>query len=319
MRARRWVSERFFVFMAQRIKTYFQKKMTFMLVPHDGGSPVQIKTNLFILHSLILLLGGLLTWAVMLTMKDIDGELASLDNQKLKLEMTGILTELEHNRVLLSHMSQVDDQFRKLLKLGNRKEVMIYNTVGGPTEDDNIDFSGLPNEKNDELVSKINEGLMETTDQVSQQEASFKEISSFLNKQRSILAATPSIWPINGWITSGFGKRASPLTGEPGRHYGVDIANVIGTPIHATADGLVVYAGWQNGYGRVVVIEHGYGFSTRYGHCSSVDVKVGDEVKRGEIISYVGSSGRSTGSHLHYEVRIHGIPVDPEKYLPEID
>jgi hypothetical protein len=305
--------------MAQRIKTYFQRKMTFMLVPHDGGSPVRIKTNLFILHSLILLLGGLLTWAVMLTMKDIDGELASLDNQKLKLEMTGILTELEHNRILLSHMSQVDDQFRKLLKLGNRKEVMIYNTVDGPTEDDNVDFSGLPNEKNDELVSKINEGLMETAGQVSQQEASFKEISSFLNKQRSILAATPSIWPINGWITSGFGKRASPLTGEPGRHYGVDIANVVGTPIHATADGLVVYAGWQNGYGRVVVIEHGYGFSTRYGHCSSVDVKVGDEVKRGQIISYVGYSGRSTGSHLHYEVRIHGIPVDPEKYLPEID
>ncbi len=305
--------------MAPKIKNYFQKKMTFMVVPHDGGSPVQIKTNLFILHSLILLLGGLLTWAVMLTMKDIDGELAALDNQKLKVEMTGILNELEHNRVLLSHMSQVDDQFRKLLKLGNRKQVMIYNTEGGPTENDNIDFSGLLSEKNDELANKINEGLVETAGQVSQQEASFKEISSFLNKQRSILAATPSIWPINGWITSGFGKRASPLTGEPGRHYGVDIANVVGTPIHATADGLIVYAGWQNGYGRVVVIEHGYGFSTRYGHCSSVDVKVGDEVKRGQIISYVGSSGRSTGSHLHYEVRIHGIPVDPEKYLPEVD
>lgn len=290
-----------------------------MVVPHDGGAPVHIKTNLFILYSLVLLLGGTLTWAAMLTVKDINGELASLNNQKLNMEMTGMLTELENNRVLLSHMSQVDDQFRKLLKLGNRKQVMIYNTVNGPTEDDNIDFSGLLSEKNDELVNKINEGLMETTSLVSQQEASFKEISSYLNKQRSILAATPSIWPINGWITSGFGKRASPLTGEPGRHYGVDIANVVGTPIRATADGLVVYAGWENGYGRVVVIEHGYGFSTRYGHCSSVDVKVGDEVKRGQIISYVGSSGRSTGSHLHYEVRIHGIPVDPEKYLPEID
>jgi murein DD-endopeptidase MepM/ murein hydrolase activator NlpD len=305
--------------MAKRIKTYFQKKMTFMVVPHDGGSPVQVKTNLFILHSLILLLGGLLTWAVMLTVKDVNGELAILDNQKNKIEMTGMLTELEHNRVLLSHMSQVDDQFRKLLKLGSRKQVMIYNTQNGPTEDDNLDFSGLLNEQNDELINKINSNLKETSGQVSSQQASFKEISAFLDKQRSILAATPSLWPINGWITSGFGKRASPLTGEPGRHYGVDIANVVGTPIHATADGLVVYAGWENGYGRVVVIEHGYGFSTRYGHCSSVDVKVGDEVKRGQIISYVGSSGRSTGSHLHYEVRIHGIPVDPEKYLPEID
>ncbi len=290
-----------------------------MVVPHDGRSPVQIETNLFVFYLLIFIFGGLLVWTTVLIMRDVNYKLASLHEQKLKIEMTGILTELERNQVLLSHMSRVDDQFRRLLKLGNRKQVMIYNSVGGPAEEDNIDFSGLLNEKNDELVNKISGSLKETTGQVSRQEASFKEISVYLDKQRSILAATPSIWPINGWITSGFGKRSSPLTGEPGRHYGVDIANEVGTPIRAAADGLVVYAGWENGYGRMVVIEHGYGFSTRYGHCSRVDVKVGDEVKRGQVISYVGSSGRSTGSHLHYEVRIHGIPVNPEKYLPQVD
>ena len=108
----------------------------------------------------------------------------------------------------------------------------------------------------------------------------------------------------------------NPLTGEPGRHMGVDIANEVNTPIHATADGLVTYAGWESGYGRVVVVEHGYGFSTRYGHCNRLEVKVGDEIKRGQVIGYMGSTGMSTGSHCHYEVRIHGVPVDPIPYLP---
>ncbi len=302
-----------------RLRAYFQKKMTFMVVPHDGGTPVKIRTNLFVLHTSVLVLGGLLTWAVMLIAKDINYELASLNEQRLKSTMQDILSELENNRVLLSHMSRVDSSFRKLLKLGDRKQVMVYNGVGGPTEQDNNDFSHLLQERNEELLSKINMSLKETTKAASQQEASFKEISKYLDKQRSILASTPSIWPLKGWITSGFGKRASPLTGEPGKHFGVDIANEVGSPIRAAADGLVTYSGWETGYGRVVVIEHGYGFSTRYGHCSRIDVKVGDEVKRGQIISYVGSTGRSTGSHVHYEVRIHGIPVDPEKYLPQTD
>lgn len=99
---------------------------------------------------------------------------------------------------------------------------------------------------------------------------------------------------------------------------GVDIANEANTPIRVTADGIVTYAGWEaGGYGRLVAVEHGYGYSTRYGHCCRVEVKVGDEVKQGQIIGYVGTTGRSTGCHCHYEVRIHGIPVDPEKYLPK--
>jgi murein DD-endopeptidase MepM/ murein hydrolase activator NlpD len=242
--------------------------------------------------------------------------MASLKDQKMRTQMSTIMTELEQHRVLIAHMSQVDQQFRKLLKLGDRKQVMLYNGIKGPAEADNDDLSPLPDE---ELLTKLQSSLDATSGAASKEEASFKEISSYLSKQRSIVAATPSIWPLKGWITSGFGKRASPLTGEPGRHYGVDIANEVGSPIRVTADGLVTYAGWENGYGRVVVVEHGYGFSTRYGHCSRVDVKVGDEVKRGQVIAYVGSTGRSTGSHLHYEVRVHGIPVDPEKFLPQID
>jgi murein DD-endopeptidase MepM/ murein hydrolase activator NlpD len=305
--------------MSHGFRNYFKKKMTFMVVPHDGGKSVQIKINLFTLHTLVLLLGGLVTWAAIVIAQDVNYRFAQMTEQKFKNNMQEILGELETNRVLLSRMASVDSQFRKLLKLGDRKQVFELNGMGGPTEEDSERFSRLLQEKNDHLLNKVDSSLKDTNQQAAQQEASFKEISVFLDKQRSILAATPSIWPVKGWITSGFGKRASPLTGEPGRHMGVDIANEANTPIRVTADGLVTYAGWQTGYGRVVAIEHGYGYSTRYGHCARIDVKVGDEVKRGQILGYVGSTGRSTGSHVHYEVRVHGMPVDPEKYLPKVD
>ncbi len=305
--------------MSHRLKSYFKKKMTFMVVPHDGGKSVQIKTNLFMIHFLVLVLGGLVTWAAMVIAQDVNYQLALLTEQRFKSNMQEIMEELETNRVLLSRMSSVDTQFRKLLKLGDRKKVLELNGIGGPTEEDSTRFSRLLQEKNEHLLNKVDASLKISNQQASQQEASFKEISVFLDKQRSILAATPSIWPVKGWITSGYGKRASPLTGEPGRHMGVDIANEANTPIRVTADGLVTYAGWQTGYGRVIVVEHGFGYSTRYGHCARIDVKVGDEVKRGQIMGYVGSTGRSTGSHVHYEVRVHGMPVDPEKYLPKVD
>lgn len=302
------------------LRSYLKKKMTFMVVPHDGGKPVQIKTNLFMVHALVLGLGGLLIWAGLVVAKDVNYQLAQLTEQRFKSNMQEIMSELETNRALLSRMSAMDSQFRKLLKLGNRKEVLSeFNGMGGPTEEDSARFSALLQEKNDQLMDKVNANLKLTNQQAAQQEASFKEISVFLDKQRSILSATPSIWPVKGWITSGFGARASPLTGEPGRHMGVDIANEVDTPIRVTADGIVTYSGWESGYGRLVVVEHGYGYSTRYGHCARIEVKVGEEVKRGQIIAYMGSTGRSTGSHVHYEVRIHGMPVDPEKYLPETD
>src|ERR1039458_4235448 len=254
--------------MSHLFRSYLKKKMTFMIVPHDGGKPVQIKTNLFLIHSFALFFSGLLVWAAMVVSRDVNYQLAQLTEQRFKSNMQEIMGELETNRTLLSRMSAVDFQFRKLLKLGDRKEVVSqFAGMGGPTEEDSARFSQLLQEKNEQLMQKVGASLKLTNQQAAKQEASFKEISVFLDKQRSILAATPSIWPVKGWITSGFGKRASPLTGEPGRHMGVDIANEVNTPIRVTADGIVTYAGWETGYGRMVAIEHGYGYSTRYGHC----------------------------------------------------
>jgi len=133
------------------------------------------------------------------------------------------------------------------------------------------------------------------------------------------MAATPTLWPVTGPITSWFGERTDPFNGEGAFHSGIDISCSYGQPVVAPADGTVIYADVYTGYGRMIEIDHGNGIVTRYGHLSGFAVGDGDTVRRGQVIGYVGLSGRSTGPHLHYEVRINDTPVNPYKYLRETD
>ncbi len=146
-------------------------------------------------------------------------------------------------------------------------------------------------------------------------EQSVLELWDFLDERESLLSATPSIKPVKGWFTSRFGYRLSPWTGRPVMHNGIDIAASPGTPIFAPADGVVSFAGYDAGYGKLVSIDHGYGVVTRFGHNSQIFVKVGQKVTRRDIIAGVGTTGRSTGPHLHYEVRVNNVPVDPMNYI----
>lgn len=136
-----------------------------------------------------------------------------------------------------------------------------------------------------------------------------------LSERQSLLLATPSIKPTRGWYTSRFGYRFDPFTNRATMHAGLDMAAPPGTPVYAPADGVVSYVGHEAGYGKLVSIDHGYGVVTRFGHNSRVFVEQGQKVHRWDVISAVGSTGRSTGAHLHYEVRIHGIPIDPINYI----
>lgn len=133
----------------------------------------------------------------------------------------------------------------------------------------------------------------------------------------SALAGAPTLWPVVGPITSSFGEREDPFNGEGAFHAGVDISATFGDPIRATADGVVQVASMASGYGREVIIDHPNGIETLYGHLSGFAVTAGQEVREGQVIGYVGMSGRSTGPHLHYEVRIHNTPVNPHRYLRE--
>ncbi|HXA06615.1 MAG TPA: M23 family metallopeptidase [Bryobacteraceae bacterium] len=133
--------------------------------------------------------------------------------------------------------------------------------------------------------------------------------------QMSSLGIIPSLWPVVGEITGHFGERLDPFSGEGAFHAGIDIASHYGDEVRASADGVVVIMDRRAGYGRLVIIDHGFGVSTWYGHMSNFNTQVGTHVKRGDIIGYEGASGRSTGPHLHYEVRIYNTPINPWRYL----
>jgi len=151
--------------------------------------------------------------------------------------------------------------------------------------------------------------------EVESRETNLERLYSHWLERRLRWASTPSIWPVRGWVTSRFGNRADPLTGRRSTHTGIDIAGPHGKEIVATADGTVVFAGVEGSYGKVVVVDHGYGMKTRYAHLASITTSAGDVVKRGQMIGKLGSTGRSTGPHLHYEVRINGIPQNPRNYI----
>jgi murein DD-endopeptidase MepM/ murein hydrolase activator NlpD len=140
-------------------------------------------------------------------------------------------------------------------------------------------------------------------------------LTSGMGSDWTQVADAPSLWPVEGVVTSSFGEREDPFNGEGAFHAGLDISAPSGTVVRATGDGLVDAAAMTNGYGREVIVDHGHGVRTVYGHLSGMIVLAGQHVLRGQIIGYVGRTGRSTGPHLHYEVRINNTPVNPHKYL----
>lgn len=161
------------------------------------------------------------------------------------------------------------------------------------------------------LVIRIDRAVRET----QLKEQSVLELWEGLSDRQSLLNATPNIKPSKGWITSRFGRRVNPVTGQLAMHTGLDIAAAPGSPIYAPADGVVIFASYDESYGKLVSIDHGYGVTTRFGHNSQIYVHVGQKVTKYDVIAAVGSTGRSTGPHLHYEVRINGTPVDPANYI----
>ena len=161
------------------------------------------------------------------------------------------------------------------------------------------------------LSIRIDRAVKET----QMREQGILQLWETLSERQSLLSATPSIKPARGWFTSRFGYRIDPFSSKAIMHAGLDIAGPPGTPVYAPADGVVSYVGFEEGYGKLVSIDHGYGVVTRYGHNSRIFVELGQKIKRRDVISAVGSTGHSTGPHVHYEVRIHGVPVDPINYI----
>lgn len=161
------------------------------------------------------------------------------------------------------------------------------------------------------LVVRIEKAVKET----HLKEQSVIDLWESLSERQSLLNSTPNMKPAKGWITSRFGYRVSPFSGKTALHAGIDIAAAPGSPIYAPADGVVVFASYDEGYGKLITVDYGYGVTTRFGHLSQIYVQTGQRVSKWDVIGAVGNTGRSTGPHLHYEVRINGTAVDPLNYI----
>ena len=165
------------------------------------------------------------------------------------------------------------------------------------------------------LTRKVEDEIKLLKKEASYQEVSFEDLAQDMRERQSVWNSTPSVWPVKGWLSSGFGKRISPFTGRLTMHNGVDIATRQNSPIIAPAEGIVNHEGYHRLLGRFIKISHGNGMQTLYGHLAKSNVRIGQKVKRGDVIGYVGNTGISTGPHVHYEVMVNGLPVNPLRYV----
>jgi murein DD-endopeptidase MepM/ murein hydrolase activator NlpD len=165
------------------------------------------------------------------------------------------------------------------------------------------------------VLDDLDQRARDLEERALREEVSLQEIRGYLDDRTSLINAYPSEWPVRGWVTSRYGWRTGPHSGARRLHTGIDIAAPRGTPIVAAADGHVVFAGYHSAYGNLVVVDHGYGITTKHAHTSRILVAVGDRVLRGDVIARVGNTGRSTGPHLHFELLQDGVPVNPLPFL----
>ena len=243
------------------------------------------------------------------------GELEALreDYNQKQLEFKNLSKSIQYLKKDMDNLQKFNRKFRVVAGLPQADENLQQTTgIGGETGDSYIDYS---QQRKDQFIQNMYKEIDQLRGFLQHEQDTLQELTEALSDKKSLLASTPSVWPARGWLTSGFGYRSSPFTGQREFHQGLDIATRFGMPIHAPADGVVTYAGRKGGLGNVVVIEHGFGYSTRLGHISKLLVDAGARVKRNQILAYVGNTGRSTGPHLHYEVRINGVPVNPFDYI----
>lgn len=190
-----------------------------------------------------------------------------------------------------------------------------------PISDGNQEHSSAKSvesfQDNLQAVASVKESLKWLSQQATLQERMLDELSQAAEQRSSRWASTPSIWPVKGWVTSGFGPRISPFTEKPAWHDGLDIGAAPNTPVHAPAQGRITSIGYDPKLGNIVRVDHGFGVETLYGHLAKALVKEGQRVERGDVIALVGTSGLSTGPHLHYMVKLNGQALDPTKYILE--
>jgi murein DD-endopeptidase MepM/ murein hydrolase activator NlpD len=243
-------------------------------------------------------------------------ELKRLKQQTVeqRKQIDGLVAKVDDFSVKMEELRQFDKKIRIMAKLvtGRDKEQLLG--IGGPVSEENRLRSKMAADDKT-MIAGINSHVDRLMDEAASREQSFTALLTYLQQKKSILGATPSSWPVLGWVTSEFGRRISPFGSGTEFHKGIDIATRIGRPIQAPADGIVAEVAYEHGLGQMVRIDHGHGVSTIYGHLSKPAVRIGTTIRKGDRLGYVGNTGSTTGSHLHYTVMLNGVPVNPRKYI----
>lgn len=280
---------------------------------------IEISKALFVFLPLLIFSGLLFLTAFILDYIAVKREMPRLaylhkENKEQKEQLAALAGEIEGIGRSLGDLKQIDNKLRTMINLDTKEDRTQFLGIGG-SQTLSLGQGGQGEKASRKLARMMHQSLSGIKNEISVQKNEKLELSNLLDTRKSILACTPSVWPTRGWVSSSFGTRTSPFTGEKEFHSGMDISTKTHSIIVAPADGVVVESGSDYGYGRMLSISHGYGLKTKYAHLDKALVKAGQRVKRGQEIAYVGSSGRSTGPHLHYEVHLNGLPVNPHRYI----
>ena len=234
-----------------------------------------------------------------------------------QIEVRKISNNVSQFKNQMDRLRELDYKLRLITDLEVERPSPSLYGIGGSLD---INGNGLKNSvdlSRMDLITMLDKDLVRLKEMANYQEESFNNLKAFLVDRKDLLERSPYRWPVRGFVSSKYGPRLDPFTGLQRRHVGVDIVAPKGTPVKAPADGIVTYTTLDPTLGNMLVIDHGYGVITRYGHNDSTLVREGQRVKRGDPIALVGSSGKSTGPHLHYEIRINDVAVNPLNYILE--
>ena len=306
-----------FIMKIKELLGELRRKVTVVFIHHGKIKP--FKFNFSVLFLLIVFFGwtGMTLWAGFISGKHIDYLAIKADNKIMKARMLFFADQIKKSKEMLAQVKQNDDHIRSLLAMDS-KRIIIENDLGagGPTPIESSALSMLLSGKIDTIdYQDISKQSFELLEEYKASMKSYSEVINHIAKQREMFRYTPSIWPCKGIISSPYGIRFHPIFNTKFFHPAIDIANKKNTPIVATADGVVAFSGWMRGYGNVIAIEHGHKYRTVYAHLAKMLVKKGELVTKGQEIAKMGSTGRSTGPHVHYELHLNKRPINPMKYL----
>lgn len=297
-------------------KKKHNEQMTFMLIPHGTSRPLQwnmsrkmISGISVVIAAVIICFAAIGVWFYV-SQDEIRHVTSLKQDNREKAETIELLNqEIKKIEEQQEEIAQKQMQLKRIMGIKSENNRPIEPSRGGK--------GGLDNRVRDTGRNDALQQTVEIQTRLAIQEKELDELLAQVNNNKTYFRSIPNQWPAQGDISSEFGWRKSPFGGRGSSfHEGIDIANNSGVTVVAAADGTVIFAGWKGAYGKMVEIDHGYGFKTIYGHNSTLLVKEGDKVKKGEEIARMGNTGRSTGPHLHFAIKKEGEPQDPQIYLP---